>query len=346
MAVGLRGQALISFRSFDASTDRPAVLEASREQFGAGSYQSGWAYFDWLYRTNPAGRGHQDCIVAVQDGRPVGVIHRMILPASQFGRNTTVVSLQNHFMAPQARSGAGLLLLNRATKGDAVAFSPGVQGRLAEAYRRLGYREIDGFWLTRPLGLLGIALGLASSRLFSQQSFTADLRRTRRRCPDVEISEAPEEKALAALTALMLSRRRGGETDDALRVDWTLKLVDWRYFAKDGPRHLLVTSERSGAMAVLAFGLRKNVRVARVMELFPQDDLDFVDRVLAVARSAGAALALAFTMNAEDAAVLTAAKFRLRDNDTASFTTTEHPVAFGPAETDVGFESFRTQFRS
>lgn len=337
---------MIGFRSFDASADRTATLEASREQFGDASYQAEWPYFEWLYRDNPAGRGFEDCLLAVQDGRPVGVIHRMILPALQSGRPTTVVSLQNHFMAPQARSGAGLLLLNRATKGDTIAFSPGVQGRLAEAYRQLGYREIKGSWLTRPLSLPRIAWGLASFRLSGRQTFNVDLARVRRLNRDIDISEAPSQPALRALTALMLSERRGGERDEALRVDWTPDLVDWRYFAKRGPRHLLVASPRSGAMAVLAFGRRKNVPVVRVMELFSQDDPGFVDRVLAVARAADAALALAFTMDADHAAVLTKARFRLRDNDTASFTTAQGPVAFGPAETDVGFESFLTDFRS
>lgn len=317
------------------------MLALSRVQFGAASYQADWRYFDWLYLANPAGRGFADCILAVQDDKPVGLIHRMNLPATQAGNPRTVVSLQNHFMAAEARSGAGLLLLNRATRGDVTAFSPGVQGRLAQAYRRLGYREVAGFWLTRPLNLPGIAINMLLARISPRTTFDVALDKARRRHPNLELGPEPDSHAVTALTKLMNAHRLG---EEALCVDWSPDLVAWRYFSADGPRHLLVRCPRSGAIAVLAFGLRKGVKVVRIMECFDAGDTGFVKRLLAVARAAGASFALAFTMDAKLSQAFAAQGFRLRENDTASFVSTDGTVAFGPAETDVGFEAFQSSY--
>ena len=330
---------MIRFRAFQQS-DSDAVRALSREQYGEDSYQADVRYFDWLYRANPSARGSQDCLVADQDGKIVGAIHRMVLAGHGGSSDKVVLSLQNHFMAPDARSGAGLLLLKRATRDGDVAFSPGVQGRLAESYRRLDYTEIPGFWFTRPLNAARVVRDLVGSRFKTRSSFSVRMARLSARYPDLVLTPDPSAELLDALVAVMVEAT---SVSDATRVAWTQDLVRWRYFSQGGPRHLLVYCPRSGDIAVLAFGVRKGVRVVRVMEMHMRNGTGFIDDVLRVGRSAGAGLALAFTTRPDLARAYEARGFRLRDNATSTFVSNDAPVSFDAAATDVGFEAFGTE---
>lgn len=328
---------MIKFRAFQQA-DLDTVLALSRVEYGAGSYQADVRYFDWLYRANPSGRGLQDCLVADQNDTVVGAIHRMVLPGRGDRGDRIVLSLQNHFMAPDARSGAGLLLLKRATRDGDVAISPGVQGRLAESYRRLGFNEIEGFWLTRPLNVFRVARDLVAARIGGNDRFEVRVGRIAAR--NLVLLFDPQLELLDALAAAMKAPADG---TDATRVVWSRDMVRWRYFSECGPRHLLVHRPRDGAMAVLAFGIRRNVRVARVMEMHSGTDTGFIDEVLRIARSAGAGLAMAFTTKPDLARAYRSKGFRLRDNDTATFVSNDTPVSFDAAATDVGFEAFGTE---
>lgn len=325
---------MIRFRAFQES-DLDAALVLSREQYGAGAYQTDSRYFDWLYRANPAGRGVQDCLVAEQDGTLVGAIHRMVLPGCG---DKIVLSLQNHFMAPEARSGAGLLLLKRATRDGDVAFSPGVQGKLAEAYRRLDFTEIEGFWLTRPLNVARVVRDLVTARIGAEDRFEVRVRRLVAR--DLVLTCDPPAELLDALAAAMLG---APAPNDAIRVAWSPDFVRWRYFSHEGPCHLLIARPHSGDLAVLAFGKRKGVRVVRLMELHTGAGTAFIDEVLRIARSAGAGLAMAFTTKPDLARAYQSRGFRIRNNDTATFVSNDTPVSFDAAATDVGFEAFGTE---
>ena len=105
---------------------------------------------------SPATRGIEDCIVALDQGEIVGCVHRMRLPCVTDSGATTLASLQNHVISPHLRGGAGIMLLQKAVKGERIAFSPGVSGRLQEAYRRLGYEELPSYWLMRMLNPLKV----------------------------------------------------------------------------------------------------------------------------------------------------------------------------------------------
>lgn len=330
---------MIRFRAFQPS-DLDAVLALSRAQYGADSYQADVRYFDWLYRANPCGRGTQDCLVADQDGAVVGAIHRMVLAGRGDGQDKIVLSLQNHFMTPDARSGAGLLLLKRATRDGDVAFSPGVQGRLAESYRRLDYNEITGFWFTRPLNAARVARDLVVSRLKPRRNFTVRMARLSACYPNLVLTPDPFQELLETLVAAMVEATT---SNDATHIAWTQDLVRWRYFSKGGPRHLLVHCPRSGDIAVLAFGIRRGVRVVRVMEVHARNGTGFIDQVLRIARSAGAGLALAFTTRPDLARAYEARGLRRRQNDTSTFVSNDTHVSFDAAATDVGFEAFGTE---
>jgi hypothetical protein len=124
-------------------------------------------------------------------------------------------------------------------------------------------------------------------------------------------------------------------------VDWTPELVSWRYFDPLGPRHLLITSGDTAAMAVIALGVRRGMTVTRLLELHAADDA-FLRRVRQAAAAAGAALGLAFTTDRGTAEALQKQGWRLRNNGTFSFRTGTAPLRIGAGATDVGLESFNT----
>lgn len=329
---------MIRFRAFQ-QCDLDAVLALSRAQYGADAYQADPRYFDWLYSDNPWGRGTHDCLVADQDGQVVGAIHRMVLAAHGGGENKVVLSLQNHFMTPQARSGAGMLLLKRATRNGDVAFSPGVQGRLAESYRRLGYTEIAGFWFTLPVNVIRMVRDIALLRLKSYSAFHVRVGRLAIRFPKLIVTHDPPAELLDALATAMTT---SVAPDGAVRIAWSRDAVRWRYFAHCGPRHVLVHCPRRGGMAVLAFGIRRGVRVMRIMEMHDGSGTGFINHVMHVARAAGAGLAMAFTTRPELARAYESVGFRRRENGTSSFVSSAIPVSFDAAATDVGLEAFGT----
>ncbi|HEV2079638.1 MAG TPA: hypothetical protein VGR19_07060, partial [Allosphingosinicella sp.] len=127
------------------------LLRFSRAEFGERSYQGTRRYLDWLYGENPHAKGLQDCLVAVRDGAIVGCMHRMRLPLAGAGGADELHSLQNHIVSSTVKSGVGLMLLRRSAKEAPVAFSPGVNARLAEAYRQLGHPEVPTHWLWKEV---------------------------------------------------------------------------------------------------------------------------------------------------------------------------------------------------
>src|ERR1039457_4412877 len=156
---------MVSFRSLDIECDLPSLLAFSARAYENTAYQASERYVRWLYEEHPAARGPKDCLLAVDGKEILGCIHRMPLPGRYGEQRFTLVSLQNHIVDERLRGGAGVLLLRQAVRGEQAVFSPGVHGRLSEAYRRLGYEQIEGCWLIRPIARIKGALQLFRARL-------------------------------------------------------------------------------------------------------------------------------------------------------------------------------------
>jgi hypothetical protein len=321
------------------STDVAALLSLSRRQFGADAYQAQPRYLDWLYRANPASQGPSDCFVADQDGVPAGCIHRMMLPLTIAGEPGMLASLQNHFMVPHARSGAGMMLLRRAVRDVALGFSPGVAGKLGDVYRRLGYKEVPSYWLARPLSLARAALQKAVAGRLARKP--VDIGRLRRRHAALAITASPDEEEVIALSERMW---RAG-ADAGAGVAWRPDLVRWRYFDPAGPHHVLVRRPDGTATAVFSLGPRGGLVVARLMECHGDVDDAFHRDVLRVMRSAGAAAALCYTQDAQLADALESRGWRSRGSSVASFATRDAGLVLGAGATDVGLEALVTEMR-
>ena len=94
---------------------------------------------------------------------------------------------------------------------------------------------------------------------------------------------------------------------------------------------------------MISIGTRRGAVVTRLLELAPGADGAFVNRTMAVARAAGASVALCFAIDPAIAALLQATKWKVRDNSTFSFGTAGPPLALGAGASDVGFEAIPTE---
>lgn len=333
----------ISFRNVKESDVSP-LLAFSGQMFGAREYQSFPAYLDWLYRDNPHGRGLQDAIIAVADDKIVGMVHRMALPATGPTGAATLLSLQNHVIAPDLRGGAGIMLLRHASR-NAITFSPGVHGRLGEAYRRLGYVEVPSFSLfklLRPVrGGAQLAMQRAGLTVPNIAPVRVDLDKVRRAAgDDLSVSVDPAERALAAL-ALRMNEQTG--EDGSWRVNWTQEMVGWRFFSPSGPRHILM--ERGDDWAILSIGRRFGLVVARLIERGGKDPR-FKKRVFAAAKAMGAAVAMSYSTKPAFRDVQLAQGWRLRKDPPVSFANAQEGLAATAATGDIGFEAFGSEIRS
>jgi hypothetical protein len=321
------------------------LLRFYERTYGKGSYQSSRRYFDWLYVQNPAARGIGDCVVALEEGAIAGCVHRMRLPCVTDTGTSTLASLQNHVISPTLRGGAGIMLLQKAVKGERLTLSPGVAGRLGEAYRRLGYDEVPSYWLTRLISPLR-ALAQGAAKVLSRAGWPNASPRLRDCVPSrsdagsLQVTLDPTVEQLTRLAACLVAQAR---EQAGAYVPWDAELVRWRYFSPVGPKHILVEKRSNGAWAVLSYGAKSSMTLVRLLEHDAAADRNFVSDVLGVARTFGASVGLSYTTRAQDMARLVANGWRPRKDPPSSFTWGSGGLSISPAATDVGFEALLTE---
>jgi hypothetical protein len=328
-----------------APSEIGALLRFYEEMYGRGSYQSSRRYFDWLYQENPAARGVDDCIVALDDGNIVGSVHRMRLPCLTPTGPATLTSLQNHVVSPKLRGGAGIMLLQRAVKGERVTLSPGVSGRLGEAYRRLGYDEVKSYWLMRVLSPIqaafqGAGRTLSRGRWPNTRPRLSDRQLSGSNAGRVQLTLNPTGAQLARIAEFLVSQAR---EQAGAYVAWDAELVRWRYFSPTGPRHIFVEQPATRAWAVFSYGVKSRLNVARLLEHDAAGDRNFMHDVLRSARRIGASVGLAYTTRTGVKEQLLAAGWRLRSDPPSSFSFGAGGVSISGGATDVGFEALLTE---
>lgn len=324
---------MIAFNGLEPQTDVPQLLAASARHFGSVSYQATEGYLRWLYAENPAASDYQDCIVARRNGGIVGCMHRLVLPLLGGGR---FVALHNHFVDPAVRSGSGVLLLLQASKGADIAVAPGVEEKLAPIYRRLRYHDVDGVWLAKPFSYLRVATGIGLAKLGVNSARAVKLPPSQ---SDIIVTATPSTEQISELRRRMVAKEAAYDG-----ISWTDELVRWRYFHPDGPRHILILSCSTDCYAVVAIGTRRGVRTARLMAIDCSADQTWLSIVEAVSKNAGMALGLAFTTEKGVANALTKSGWKPRWNKTHTFSSPKQLGFISPAATDLGFESFGTEF--
>lgn len=330
----------ISFRSL-APEYLEGLLASSARVYGPASYQASTRYLDWLYKEHPFSQGLETCLIAVSDGDVVGCIHRMPLPLLVDEAPVTLMSLQNHFILPELRGGAGIMLLRRAAEEHRFGFSPGVSGRLGDAYRRFGFFELPSYWLVRQISPVLAALQMARSRLGHHDPVVSLSRRTLDKCSkNVLVTDSPSDDQLADLASHM---NRQGSDADAARVVWTADLVRWRFFSEGGPIHLLVRDLHANGWAVLSYGKRSGVTVVRLVEYAGGGNPRFMSEIVRWARRMGAAIGLAYSTRTAFRDELLASGWQSRRHAPSSFAFGTNKLSVSGGTSDVGLEAFNTR---
>ncbi len=328
------------------SVDFGRVQSFHRRVYGADSYQANSHYLRWLYLDNPFREMEPTCLAAVStEGAVVGCIHVMRLAAEQEGRAMRIHSLQNLIVDEEYRSGAGILMVKQAMQAADITLFPGVAPELAKAYKALKYPEVESFWGRKLLRPMGVAWGLVTQKLGHARP---DMRIERGQVEGltrdgIEVFGDPDDTILSELAMAMRER---DSCRQAIAVLWTAQALRWRFFSEHGPFHLLFMSDDRNSYCIASLGLRRNVRIARLVEMSNCCNEGFFKLVLQRLKSLGAELSLSYaSRNAERDILLKLGYYQMPANAT-SFVVgkgcLERQFALTGGATDVGLESLNT----
>ena len=270
-------------------------------------------------RDNPAGRSFDDCLIATEpSGRIVGCIHRLRLPWQVNGQVTSIPSLHNLMIAEPFRGGAGFFMLMRAVKAESHALVPGVTGNLAQAYVRMGYQRLETRWYRRI-----IRMDLAVAQQLLHRLGRGELDRRAGEPIDgssYQLSATAHPDAAAAGEIAAALHANAGVGSSVAHVDWSAPLVQWRFFAPRGPRHVFARDLVDGSFAVVSVGPRRGLTVARILAWSPRVlSSAFLGRLGRLAAGHGASVMLAYDARPDDAPTLAAGGWRPMHSAPMSF---------------------------
>ena len=275
----------------------------------------------------------------------VGCIHIMCLGAEHDGRSLRIHSLQNLIVDEEYRAGMGIMMVKQAMKGADIIVFPGVAQALASAYKAMKYPEANSFWGRKVLRPVGVAWGLLGERLgrYRKEMHIARHRIERIGRGAVEILTYPDDTILDALATAIIKRDRMLQT---MPILWTVQALRWRFFSPCGPFHLLFLSADRQSFCIASLGLRRNVRVARLIEIADSPQLSFSRQVLGLLKSLGAELSLSYAGRDAEKNTLVSLGYSEVPDTATSFVVgkipLEWPLSLTSGATDVGLESINT----
>jgi hypothetical protein len=332
----------ISIRPLQSDDGEP-YRRFCEELFGRDAYQGRSTYLDWLYEDNPVARGLDDCLVATDpSGAIVGCIHRLRLPWQIEGRVAIIPSLHNLMIAEAFRGGAGFFMLTRAVKGESHALIPGVTGPLAQAYARMGYQRLDTRWYRRVVRTDRAVAQTLLHRLGRSRSGRLRSERIARSTSGLVVTASPDDVTVAEVAAAL--NENAGSGIGVAHVDWSAELVQWRFFAPRGPRHVLARDLVDGAFAIVSVGPRHGVTVARILAWSPIVlSSGFLARLGRMAVGLGASVLLAYDARPNGAETLSIAGLQPMRSPPMSFlySRDKRPLTIDldGGGTDLGFEA-------
>ncbi|WP_354639021.1 GNAT family N-acetyltransferase [Kitasatospora camelliae] len=240
----------LAFRPF-AEADVPAVLELLTASLAGGPTGTrSPEFFAWKHRRNPFGAS-PGLLAVTPEGRPVGVRLFLRWEWRQGGRAVRAVRPVDTATHPDFQ-GRGIfrrltLDLLEQVAGDAELVFNTPNGNSLPGYLKMGWREV---------GRVPIALRVARPAAFALGARAALARRSGRRRP------LHCELPLAAgffgegngLAELLKERAAADEGEARMAVHRTEGFLRWRYGDAPGLDYRVLTCERGGELAGVAFG--------------------------------------------------------------------------------------------
>jgi hypothetical protein len=238
-----------------------AYLDFASRAFGPLSYQADERYIRWMYDVSPHG-ALSDCALVAHGERIVGCLHKFRLMWRIDKEQALVATAHNLFVDPDYRSGLGATLILAAMRGETAIYVPGASGAAGLMYEKLRWHSIACQWYRRvrpsPLGLLR-AIGKGSSVYDDGER------------GELRLTSAPDGDTIDACVAAL--NDVAGESASPV---WSRETFVWRFFHPLGPRHLLARSG-SRTLAIFSCGVRKRIRIARLMDAAFDDRERFVE---------------------------------------------------------------------
>jgi hypothetical protein len=338
----------------------PGYRALAEREWGPGCHQADPRFLRWA-EANPIaspaehGTGHGPLWLAVDGERVVGCIHAMRLLWQIGDVQLELPSLHDWLVDPDYRTGVGSMLLTNALRGERHAFIPAAAGELEQIYRALRCEAADPMWFYQPLRPTAGALRFGLGRALGERARALPGPRLRRPAPgrigEFELSVGADPSLQAAL----LERLAAAPAPTAGAFPrWTPASFAWRFFAADGPWHLVLAERRGARVAsfcLLSVGVRQGLAIGRWM-LGSFDDFAGFDRLAAAAARAltelGVHVLLGFTLDPRERVAFARTGWRTRPGPPSFFYhfPRKHRfgvVAAGAAIADFGFESIVTR---
>ncbi len=324
----------------------------AEREWGPGCHQADPRMLRWALRNpiRPA-EGRSAIWLGVAGEEVVGCIHTMRLPWQVGDALTEFPSLHDWLVAPDHRTGLGTMLLTHALLGERHAFIPAAAGELEQVYTALRCERADSMWVRKVLRPLGGAARFGLGRALGERAKLVPRPRLRRPKPgrvgEFELSIGAD----ASLQAALLERLdRAVPQGAGAWPRWTAASFAWRFFADEGPWHLVLHDRRGSQIdnfCLLSVGVRHGLGIGRLMLAAFDDFADFARLAAAAERTLarlGAHVLLGFTLDPRQRVAFARVGWRTRVGPPSFFSHFPRKqrfgcVAAGAEIADFGFES-------
>lgn len=337
---------------YDPSWLQAYAAFAARE-WGPGCRQADPRYIRWAHSNPlPPPAGRSVIWLGVQGPAVIGCIHSMRLAWRVGGELVGFPTLHDWLVAPDFRGGLGTMLLTTALRKEPHAFIPAAAGELEQVYRALRCEPANSSWFRQVLRPASGALRFGLQRALGERGGLVPRPRLRRPKPRRYGEFQLEIEASAALQGALRERlERVDHAGAGAWPEWSAESFAWRFFAPEGPRHLVLHETRAGrveSFCLLSLGVRHGLAIGRFMEAAFADAEAFARLARAAQRALtdlGAHVLLAFTCDPNQRIAFARAGWHQRPGPPSFFSHFPRSQRFGGVSgagssiADFGFES-------
>ncbi len=239
----------------------------AKRNWGKDCYQASDKYLQWLYQQNPCGASVEDFLIAINNHQEVvGSIHKLNIPWLINGEKIIIPAIHNLLVEQKYRTGNGLFLITASLKGADNIFIPGVNPPLSDAYRMLRSQELAIQQYRKVIRPFTGSTKLLCHKIFNIANSKVNLngKILNIQTNSFKFTFAPDEYLIKRAVAAIKQR----DSKYQQKIAWDLELFKWRFFAKNGPQHLMIYDDSKDKIdfALISIGYRKGLTIARLIE--------------------------------------------------------------------------------